>query len=259
MTPKNNNELMDILFVSNYLNSQKKKKNKNNEQNDYTITNKYIVPRPKEITKEEKDQIIKDRISLIKKGQIIKTSKFEDENIIKFDYFLFPELDFNIYCNNDNVNQYISPPDYREEIEALNMEAISKSSLGKNINRAMEMKNYLYLTWLEIWAFTFGNNDLKERHYRFDQMLDVLDKVIHHEMNILNLMFNMLNEFKENEMLLKLYQKILQLKIMPSTLIFDIMKTIIDKKNMLNILDETKKTDKKLKLKSLKFNTIIIK
>ena len=30
------------------------------------------------------------------------------------------------------------------EIEALNMEAISKSSLGKNINRAMEMKNYLY-------------------------------------------------------------------------------------------------------------------
>ena len=254
MTPKNNNELMDILFVSNYLNSQKKKKNKNNEQNDYTITNKYIVPRPKEITKEEKDQIIKDRISLIKKGQIIKTSKFEDENIIKFDYFLFPELDFNIYCNNDNVNQYISPPDYREEIEALNMEAISKSSLGKNINRAMEMKNYLYLTWLEIWAFTFGNNDLKERHYRFDQMLDVLDKVIHHEMNILNLMFNMLNEFKENEMLLKLYQKILQLKIMPSTLIFDIMKTIIDKKNMLNILDETKKTDKKLKLKSLKFN-----
>ena len=254
MTPKNNNELMDILFVSNYLNSQKKKKNKNNEQNDYTITNKYIVPRPKEITKEEKDQIIKDRISLIKKGQIIKTSKFEDENIVKFDYFLFPELDFNIYCNNDNVNQYISPPDYREEIEALNMEAISKSSLGKNINRAMEMKNYLYLTWLEIWAFTFGNNDLKERHYRFDQMLDVLDKVIHHEMNILNLMFNMLNEFKENEMLLKLYQKILQLKIKPSTLIFDIMKTIIDKKNMLNILDETKKTDKKLKLKSLKFN-----
>ena len=40
------------------------------------------------------------------------------------------------------------------------MEVITKSSLGKNINREMEMKNYLYLTWLEIWAFTFGNNDL---------------------------------------------------------------------------------------------------
>jgi len=106
MTPKNNNELMDILFVSNYLNPQKKKKNKNDEQNDYTITNKYIVPRPKELTKEEKDQIMKDHISLIKKGQIIKTTKAKDESIIKFDYILFPELNFNIYCNNDNVNQY---------------------------------------------------------------------------------------------------------------------------------------------------------
>jgi|GEM_PF-3858903 len=252
MIPKNNNELMDILFVSNYLNPQKKKKNKNDEQNDYTITNKYIVPRPKELTKEEKDQIMKDHISLIKKGQIIKTIKAKDESIIKFDYILFPELNFNIYCNNDNVNQYIQPPDYREEIEALNMEAISKSSLGKNINRAMEMKNYLYLTWLEIWAFTFGNNDLKERHYRFDQMLDVLDKVVHHERNILDLMFNMLNQYEEEKMMIKLYKKILQLKIKPSTLIFDIMKSKVDLKDMKDILDETKKNDKKMI--SLKFN-----
>ena len=256
MIPKNNNELMDILFVNNYLNPQKKKKNnklnEQEEQNDYKMTNKYIVPRPKELTKEEKDQIIKDNISLTKKGQIIKTTKAKEDTIIKFDYVLFPELDFNIYCNNDNVNQYFPPPDYREEIEALNMEAISKSSLGKNINKEMEMKNYLYLTWLEIWAFTFGNNDIRERHYRFDQMLDVLDKVIHHEMNILNLMFTMLNQFKEHDMMLKLYQKILQLKLKPSTLIFDIMKQIVDKKNMMIILDETKKNDKKLK--SLKFN-----
>ena len=121
------------------------------------------------------------------------------------------------------------------------MEVITKSSLGKNINREMDIKNYLYLTWLEIWAFIFGNNDLRERHYRFDQMLEVLDKVIHHEINILNLMLNMLIQFKENEMLLKLYQKIFQLKIKPSTLIFDIMKTIIDKESMLNILNGKKR------------------
>ena len=77
------------------------------------------------------------------------------------------------------------------------MKSISNSSLGKNINRAMEMKNYLYLTWLEIWAYTFGNNDFGEKHYRFDQMLDVLDKVIHHEMNILNLMFDILKNYPE--------------------------------------------------------------
>ena len=54
-------------------------------------------------------------------------------------------------------------------------------------------------------------------------------------------MLNMLIQFKENEMLLKLYQKIFQLKIKPSTLIFDIMKTIIDKESMLNILDGKKR------------------
>lgn len=184
------------------------------------------MPPPKEITTEEKNELIKDRINFIKNGQIIKQNKFKEETKLKFDYPLFPILDFNLYCNNDNVNQYFPPLDYREEIEALNMKSISNSSLGKNINRAMEMKNYLYLTWLEIWAYTFGNNDFGEKHYRFDQMLDVLDKVIHHEMNILNLMFDILKNYDEREMMLRLYQRLLQLKINPSTTIFDIMSGI---------------------------------
>ena len=254
MVPKNNNELMDILIVNNYLNPSKKKKTKT-EEDPYTIKNKYIVPRPKEITDDEKSKILSNILNLSKKGQIIKNRKYENkENIgtIKFDYTLFPVLDFNNYCNNDNVNQYIPPPDYREEIEVLNMEAISKSSLGKNINRAMEMKNYLYLTWLEIWAFTFGNNDFGEKHYRFDQMLDVLDKVIHHEMNILNLMFDILNKYDEHEMMLRLYQKLLQLKLNPSTTIFDIMSKIVDKSKMKDMADETKKNTNNVK--QLKFN-----
>ena len=72
-----------------------------------------------------------------------------------FHYFIFPELDFNLYCNNDNVNDYYPPPDYSEEIEAVNTIVISKSSLGQKIKRDLEMRNYIYLTWLEIWSFTF--------------------------------------------------------------------------------------------------------
>ena len=256
MVPKNNSELMDILIVNNYLNPLRKKKTKVNEEDGYNIKNTYIVPRPKEITDNEKSKILSDILNLSKKGQIIKNRKYDSNkdkfSTIKFDYTLFPVLDFNIYCNNDNVNQYIPPPDYREEIELLNMEAISKSSLGKNINRAMEMKNYLYLTWLEIWAFTFGNNDFGEKHYRFDQMLDVLDKVIHHEMNILNLMFDMLLKYDEHEMMIRLYQKLLQLKLNPSTMIFDIMTKIVDINKMKDMLDETKKNTNNVK--QLKFN-----
>ena len=247
MIPKNNSQLMDILIVNNYY--QKKKKTKSNEVDPYLINNKYVVPFPKELTKEECEEIISKKLSLSKKGQIVNQVK---ETLVNFEYLLFPSLDFDIYCNNDNVNQYISPPDYREEIEALNMESISKSSLGQNINREMEMKNYIYLTWLEIWAFTFGNNDLGERHYRFDQMLDVLDKVIHHEMNILNLMFDILNKYNEHQMMLKLYQKLLRLRLNPSTTIFDTMSKILDKDKLKDLLEETKKNT--TNIQKLKFN-----
>jgi hypothetical protein len=40
---------------------------------------------------------------------------------------MFPELDFQTYCNNDNANDYLPPPDYSEEIEAINSDLLSKS------------------------------------------------------------------------------------------------------------------------------------
>ena len=255
MIPRNNNELMDILVVNDYLASNKKKfkfKGKDSEQNVYTINNKYIVPRPRELTEEESTKILSENIELSKKGQIIRRNKKEpnSENNLIFSYTLFPILDFNIYCNNENVNQYIPPPDYSEEIDAINSDVISKSSLGQNMNRTLEMKNYLYLTWLEIWAFTFWCNEQGEKHYFFDQMLDVLDKVIHHEMNIFNLMFDVLNKHSEHQMMLNLYQKLLQLKINPSTFIYDIISNVLDKKQIKNLLDEMKKnSSKELKFK----------
>ena len=255
MIPRNNNELMDILVVNDYLASNKKKfkfKGKDSEQNVYKINNKYIVPRPRELTEEESTKILSENIELSKKGQIVRRSKKENnsENKLIFNYTLFPILDFNIYCNNENVNQYIPPPDYSEEIDAINSDVISNSSLGQNMNRTLEMKNYLYLTWLEIWAFTFWCNEQGEKHYFFDQMLDVLDKVIHHEMNIFNLMFDVLNKHSEHQMMLNLYQKLLQLKINPSTFIYDIISNVLDKKQIKNLLDEMKKnSSKELKFK----------
>ena len=73
------------------------------------------------------------------------------------------------------------------------------------MNRSLEMINYLYLSWLEVWAFSFWYIDKKERPYRFNQMIDVLNKVLHHEMNILNLLFDVLNKHGEPQMMLKLY------------------------------------------------------
>ena len=93
------------------------------------------------------------------------------------------------------------------------------------------MRNHIYLTWLEIWAYTFHYSEKIEREYRFNQMLDILDKVIHHEINILNLLFETLNEERESIMIFKLYQKLLQLKINPNTVIYNIISNILDKDN----------------------------
>ena len=169
----------------------------------------------------------------------------EDHNIkeeIFFNYFVFPELNFNVYCNNDNVNDYYPPPDYSEEIEAVNTILISKSSLGQNINKNLEMRNYIYLTWLEVWCFTFWYIEKNERQYRFNQMLDILDKIIHHEMNLFNLMFDILNQQNEHILIFKLYQKLLQLKINPSTFIYNIISNILDKETITGLIAETKTT-----------------
>ena len=260
MIPSNNNILMDILVVNDYLVSLKKKsksKKEIAEENDsYKIDNTYICPVPRELSEEEKTKVFSQIVELSQKGQIVKRLKpdakknYHNSSLV-FDYTLFPVLDFDIYCNNENVNQYIPPPDYSEEIDAINSDVISKSSLGQNMNRTLEMKNYLYLTWLEIWAFTFWYNEPGEKHYRFDQMVDVLDKIIHHEMNIFNLMFDVLNKHGEPQMIIKLYQKLLQKKIHPSQFISDIVSNALDKKQIKNLFIEMKNNSSS---KQFKFN-----
>ena len=245
----------------------------------YKIVGKYVVPKAREANKEE-IEIIKNKInSYKKKGQIITSVKYKmnditeyglneenikdknnisliktlkntlDKNLNKkdeikeslyFQYFIFPELDFNIYCNNNNINDYYFPPDYSEEIEAVNTQCISRSSLGQKINKNLEMRNYIYLSWLEVWAYTFHYLEKIERQYRFNQMLDILDKVIHHEMNILNLLFEALNEEREQILIFKLYQKLLQLKINPNTLIYNIISNILDKDQIKELLESNK-------------------
>ena len=205
-----------------------------------------------ESIEKEKNNIMKNIRKLNKKGQIIKKNYLIKDNSITFKYEIFPQLDFDIYFNDDSINEYIPPPDYSEEIEAINAVVISKSSLGQSMNRSLEMKNYIYLSWLEMWAFTFWYIDKKERQYRFNQMIDILTKVIHHEMNILNLLFDTLNKTSENEMILKLYHKLIDLNINPSSFIYNIISSTMDKAQMRVLKD-------KLRLSKIKIDDNVLK
>ena len=258
MIPRNNQEIIDVLLVNEtnikIKNKQKYFGSKENtdflDSKDYQPSNKYAVPFPRELTDIEKALILEKKDKLLGYGQLISTNVKNNTNEFSFNYLIFPELDFQIYCNNDNVNDYLPPPDYSEEIEAINSDLLSKSSIGQNVNLSIEMKNNLYLTWLEVWAYTFWYVDAIERKFRFDQMLEVLTQVIHHEMNIINLMFEVLNQQNEHLMLVKLYQKILQLNIHPSTFIYKIVSDRLDSKEMKGLFDEMKSGTK---TKSLEF------
>ena len=308
MIPRNNQEIIDVLMVNETI-TQIKNRNKilGGHKTDfldskqYAIVGKYMVPKPREINKDEQKHLLSKINEYKNKGQIILKEKKiikkeekefdltkihlnkksgeinipkpndknfldimkanieknktavpkikEEKEEVHFYYHLFPELDFSLYCNNENVNDYYPPPDYSEEIEAVNTIVISKSSLGQNINKNIEMTNYIYLTWLEIWSFTFWYIEKNERQYRFNQMLDILDKIIHHEMYIFNLMFDILSQQNEQILIFKLYQKLLQLKINPSTFIYNIISNILDKDQIKEIIEESKTNSNK----SLKF------
>ena len=74
-----------------------------------------------------------------------------------------------------------------------------------------------------MWGYSFWYQDISERDYRFEQLLTVLDKIKRQEIELINVLFEMLNKFHEKEKMIKLYNKILEYKITPSSYIYSIV------------------------------------
>ena len=201
----------------------------------YKRTNIYAVQKTRELSEEEADKLSKDTFTQLLLGQEISISKNKRVN---FTYLLFPILNLDLFFNNNSINEYSPPPDFSEEIDLISTDIISKSYLGSYKIHKIEMKNYIYLTWLELWAFSFWYFDKKERKYRFNQLINVLDKVIHHEMEIFNLLFDVLNKNKEEQMILKLYQKLIMFKLHPSTFIYDIINKLLDTQQIKELISD---------------------
>ena len=242
MIPKNNNEMIDILLIKDELIEKENKnkyfrKEKTNfiSSNLYNCSNVYVVQKIRDISLKDIELISKDNSQNLLKAQEILIKKNKRINIT---YLLFPILNMDLFFNDDNINEYSPPPDFNEEIDLISTDIISKSYLGSYKIKKIEMKNYIYLTWLELWGFSFWYFDKKERKYRFNQLIKVLDKVIHHEMEIFNLLFDVLNKNKEEEMILKLYQKLIMLKLHPTTFIYKIINQLLDTNQIKELLND---------------------
>ena len=255
MLPKNINDKMDILFFDEYLNKKsndkklfgKKKALYFLTSKEYQYKHTYNVPKVKELSQEEKNRYGNKlyKIKNLYLGQDIEIEYNNETDTFDyfFNYFLFPVLN-NDFFYATNYDYYF--PCISNDIDRINTDILSKSHLDTIEEDDVGMQNYIYLAYVEIWGYSYYYQSQNEKDYRFQQLLSILDKVYHHEIELFNLLFESLNKFQETDKILRLYQKLLSYKITPNSYIYSIISKIIDKeknsrtKNNKNKIEENK-------------------
>ena len=239
MLPKNTNDKMDILFFDENLNKKyndkiklfgKKKTLFFLTSKEYQYNNTHNVPKVKSLSQEEKNRY--DNKEYILKnlylGQEINNiyNELTKENDYVFNYILFPVLNKD-YFFAPNYDYYFTT--LINDINRINTDILSKSYINSIESEEGEMLNYIFLAYAEMWGYCYYYQIFSEKDYRFYQLLEVLDKVYHHEIEIFNLLFDSLIKFHEEDKILKLYERLLSYKITPNSSIYTMVGKIIDK------------------------------
>jgi hypothetical protein len=81
---------------------------------------------------------------------------------------------------------------------------------------------------MQMWGMTFWYCDEKEKNYRFQELLKVINRTSNHEMEIFNLLFETLLENGTDYMILKLYDILIKLRLNPSLKVHNIAMKILD-------------------------------
>lgn len=145
---------------------------------------------------------------------------------IIFTYYLFPTLlTGNLFINN--ISEYYIPSSFNKDFEKLNAEMLLKSSMSYGYHIS-EMENYIYLSWVNIWALTFWYQEAEEKEYWFTRLLNVLDLIWNHELEIFELLFNILQTHGTKAMIIQLYSKMIKYHLNPSWEIFTLISGIKD-------------------------------
>ena len=246
MIAKDANEKLEILFFDESLIRKSNKKIFSKKKScvflnskDYEYNKIYEVPKTKLLSKEEKIFFNnKSNISnLIYLGQKIKIERNEKINEIDYiyEYFLFPILNkyfFEFLC----PNEYYLTPEIAlfSDIDKTNTDILSQSlisSSNKKINNIneIEMKNYIYLVYLELWAYNYWCLDSSEKDEKFNELLDILPKITFYEDELFDCIFESLNKFKDKSKILKLYDFLLKYQISPSSYIYQTVNSYLVK------------------------------
>ena len=273
MMPKDSNEKVEILFFEEKINeklSSKKLfgKSKVKEQNILLSSKEYdyeketiIIDCSSEIniTNTIYDYFIKNEktaiIDFINKGYDVEIDK--KNNTLLFTYHIFPSLLSDQFFTY-NYQFYNIPIQYYKQIDLINSSIVNKSHLKFN-NKTLknsEVGNDLYLCYLIIWSLTLWYTDTWEREFRFLEMIEIIEKVERHEIEIFELLFKAIVNYCNDKDTVLLYKKFIHLNLNPTWSIFSLVSKIIKKKS--NVKNKKQLLSQQTKFKDLKSNTDII-
>ena len=242
MIPKNTKEKIRILLFDEKINENSK-----NASNVFTQTKEYgfvdnvEIQRPRSLTKKEFD-FYKDpnnQKKLIKYGIVVYEDKKDPTKVI-FNYPIFPKLTSLLFLS-DNIGVYFPPESWNENINSINEDLISKSHLGDVSIRLNDMKKYIYLCWMQMWALTFWYCEENEKRYWFQELVRIIELSSCYEMEIFNLLFETLNKYGKETMVLKLYDILLQKRLNPSFKVHNIVMKLIENKKIRGKMNENLK------------------
>ena len=246
MLPKNINEKLHILFLDENISRNnnkkifsKKRMNVFLNSTDYEYKIKYEIPNSKILPKEEKRIYSneKDRNNLILDGQIINKTinKKTNEEEYTFEYYLFPKLNESFF-ENPPPKEYFSMSEsiHFNSIDNINNDIIKQSLMNSPNNNKVttyedEIKNYIYLNYIELWAYNYWYLDPSEKNDKFRELFKVLSKINFHDLELLDKIFESLHKFKEKNKIIILYNFFIKNKIYPSSYIYNTFNSYISK------------------------------
>ena len=251
MIPKNSKEKIRILLFDEKINENSKNSSKVfTDTHEYGFVDTHNIQKPRSLTKNEIDfyKDVKNQKKLLNYGLIASKDK-NDENKIIFKYPIFPKLTNLLFLPN-NIGDYFPPNNWNENIDQINEDLISKSHLGDVSIRLDDMKKYIYLCWMQMWALTFWYSEEKEKRYWFQELIRIIEESSCYEMEIFNLLFEALNNYGKETMVLKLYSILLKKRLNPSFKVHNIVMKILEKKkesgnlndNLQKIIEKEEKT-----------------
>ena len=218
MLPKDSENKLDIIFFEQKIseNVDKKKLFKKGKEStpllntdEYNFILYHIIqlnngPNLSEFDKTHinRDSTLKE---LILKG--IKCTISEQTRRVFFTYVLFPSLSTEMFFPH-NFNEYVLPPELKLSVDNVNSRMVALSGFQTQNNT---MEDYIHLSWMLIWALSFSYiKDQREKEFRFEQLLNVVDKVQSHQMEVYEIIFKVFLKNNQENFLLILYKKILK-------------------------------------------------